>query len=346
MPSIYDVARKAEVGSSAVSRYLNQSGYVSAAARERIAAAIEELGFTPNRIARSLRTKRTGLIGFVTFDLDNPVTAELARGIIDSSRLHNYTTLVYTTDGNGAHDAETFTTLRDHQIEGLIVNAPGTAEGDACLVELQKAGLPIVMIGRTLEPNVADHIITDSYSASVEAVVYLANLGHERIACVTSSAPYQAVRERLRGYQDGLKKVGLPIDEQLIVRGGLDFESGRSAMATLLHNERPSAILTVNDLVALGVMHHAISCGFVIPDDLSVIGFDNIALAEWFMPTLTTIEQPKFSAGQAAYTLLRSRIEADDALPPQEVFLACHLIQRQSTSMVKRRPARQKDTGS
>lgn len=339
MPSIYDVARKAGVGSSAVSRYLNQSGYVGEAARTRIAAAIEELGFTPNRMARSLRTKRTGLIGFVTFDLDNPVTAELARGIIDTSRARDYTTLVYTTDGDGRHDAETFIKLRDHQIEGLIVNAPSTAKGDACLVNLQKAGLPIVMMGRTLQPNVVDQVITDFYTASVEAVVYLANLGHKRIACVSSSASYKAVQERLQGYIDGLQKVGLPLDETLIIRGGLDFESGRRAMNELMRSERPTAIVTVNDLVALGVMHHAIGCGFVIPNDLSVIGFDNIALAEWFVPTLTTIDQPKFSAGQAAFELLRSRIEAETPLPPQQVFLTCQLIQRQSTAVASRNGA-------
>ncbi|MCC6612277.1 MAG: LacI family DNA-binding transcriptional regulator [Anaerolineae bacterium] len=333
MATIYDVAEKAGVSVGTVSRYLNGSGYVGRKSADRIAAAIEELGYSPNRNARSLTTKRSGMIGFVVSDLANPFTAEIARGVQDTADEFGYCALIYNTDGNAHRELRALNTLREHQVDGIIITPPEIPEGNAFLAELIAQGIPVVLLGRDMEPLVTDFVSTDTYLGAVIAVDHLLELGHNRIACICAR---NAAFSRRRGYMDALTQAGLDVDERLIVETELTRQGGVDAMTQLLKLEDPpSAVFAVNDVTALGAMHHAIRRGVSIPGDISFVGFDDIVLAEYAQPALTSVAQPKLQLGRTAFELLHTRLETSDPIEPRRVILPCELVRRESTAVAR-----------
>lgn len=336
MANIYDVARKAGVSTGTVSRYLNGNGYVGEAARERIKLAIAELGFSPSGVARGLTNKRTRMIGFVVSDLLNPFIPEVVRGVQDLADESGYCTLIYNTDGNGQREARALKLLHERRVEGLIITPPETKEGNQCILDLYKSGLPIVLIGRKLDTVMIDRVTTNTYAGAIEAVMHLASLGHTRIAFIGGESAHNVASGRRQGYLDGLRDAGLSVDESCIIETTLTREGGASAMARLLQlPDRPTGVFAVNDVVALGAMQEFSKHGGSIPHDLSIVGFDDITLAANAQPPLTTIAQPKPLLGRTAVELLLSRIEKPaNSQPAQEIRLPCSLVLRESTSHV------------
>lgn len=336
MATIYDVARMAGVSTGTVSRYLNQNGYVGVEARERIKVAIQELDFRPSSIARGLTNKRTRMIGFVVSDLLNPFVPEVVRGAQDLADELEYCTLIYNTDGNGQREVRALKLLHERRVDGLIIMPPETAEGNQCILELHAQGIPIVLIGRKLETVQIDRVSTSTYTGAIDAVLHLANLGHTRIAFIGGESVHNTASGRRRGYLDGLKQAGLPCDEQLIIETPLTQESGAEAMASLLQlSNPPTGIFAANDIAAIGAMQEFQRHGGHVPADLSIVGFDDIALASHTQPALTTIAQPKQLLGRSAVELLLARIEQVEAgRPAQEIRLPCTLISRASTARV------------
>ena len=335
MATIYDVAKRANVSTGTVSRYLNENGYVGEQTRARIELAINELQFTPSSVARSLTTKRTRMLGFVVSDLNNPFVPEVARGLQDLADEQGYCVLIFNTDGDGQREARALNLLRDRQVDGLVITPPETPQGDACIRELHAQGIPIVFLGRKVDGVAIDRVTTDTYAGGRAAMEHLLELGHTRIALIGGDEQRNATTGRRKAYGDSLAQARLPIDPALIAATPLFRAGGAAAAAALLAlPNRPSAIFAVNDTLALGVLTEATRRGLRVPRDLSVVGFDDIALAEQAHPPLTTVAQPKLQLGRTAARLLIARIERQTAAEPQEARLPCELVPRASTGPV------------
>ncbi|HEY8456507.1 MAG TPA: LacI family DNA-binding transcriptional regulator [Actinopolymorphaceae bacterium] len=334
MVTMYDVAKLAGVSTGTVSRYVNSSGYVSAAARERIRKAIAELGFVPSTAARSLTTKRSGLIGFVTSDLTNPFTAELAQGLQKRAGQLGYCVVTSSTDEDEERAIQVITALRSHQVDGLVVTPPETEAINTYLVAAAKAGTPIVLIGMKLDPPLADRVTTDTYRGARQAVNHLVELGHRRIAYVGARG---MAKSRRRGYRDALRSAGLTVDRDLVVDRSLNRRGGMAAGEALLDRpDPPTAVFAANDSVALGVIQAAYRRRLLVPDDLSVVGFDGTELAEHAIPPLTTVAQPMDQMGHEAIELLVARMQATDEKQFTERRLPCELVVRDSTGPAPR----------
>jgi LacI family transcriptional regulator len=330
MVTAYDVAERAGVSMGTVSRYLTGNGYVGDASRAKIAAAIDELGYIPNRAAASLTTKNTGLLGFVVSDLRNPFTAEIASSLSQHAREHGYGLVLSDSMNDPAISLEAIESMRAHGVDGLIVTPPESSALNDALVAAAPT-LPIVGIGLRTTPQVTDLVTSGTRAGAISAVEHLVGLGHRRIGYVGSSSMASG---RYRGYQDALAAAGLPIDPDLVVVGELNRAGGFAAVDALFAlAERPTAIFAANDAVALGVIQAAHEWGVAVPEHLSVVGYDDVDLAAHSVPPLTTVAQPLAAMGQAAVELLISRLRgADRQRASEEVVLPVRLVVRGSTA--------------
>ncbi|SEE20368.1 LacI family DNA-binding transcriptional regulator [Ruania alba] len=327
MVTAYDVATLAGVSIGTVSRYLTGNGYVGETSRTKIAAAVAELGYVHNRTAASLKTRKTGLIGFVVSDLRNPFTAEVAAAINHYARTHGYGVVLSDSMADPTVAIEAIDLLRSHDVDGIIITPPESPELEAAILAAIRH-VPIVGIGLRTEPMSIDLVTVDTYTGSRTAVDYLAGLGHRDIAFIGSATMASG---RYRGYEDSLIEHGIPVRESLVEVGPLNRDFGFDAMTALLdQHPRPTAIFAVNDATALGVVQAAHRHHLRVPDDLSVVGYDDVDLAAHSTPPLTTVAQPIRRLGEEAVRLMLDRLSgtADDT--PTEVRLDSELIIRES----------------
>jgi DNA-binding LacI/PurR family transcriptional regulator len=332
--TIYDVAKQAGVSIGTVSRYVNSSGYVGKAARERIASAIRDLDFRPSGVARSLTTKRTFMLGFVVSDLMNPFVPEVARGIQDFADERGYCVLILNTDGDEAREVRALKVLRERQVDGVIITPPETATGNDYIRELHTDNVPVVLLGRQVEEADIDRVTTDTYAGGRAAMQHLLALGHRRIAYIGGALARHVAPSRRRAYFDALDAVGIAVDPALIAEATLDHDGGHSAMDSLLGSlDPPTAVFTVNDVIALGALEAAHQHGLLVPRDMSVVGFDDIFLARQSRPPLTTVAQPKRALGHTAAELLVERLERTGTAAHREIRLPCELVERMTTAV-------------
>ncbi|HLT60105.1 MAG TPA: LacI family DNA-binding transcriptional regulator [Microlunatus sp.] len=332
MGTIYDVARLAGVSTATVSRYLNGSPRVRPETAERIRQAIDQTGFVLNTAARSLTTKRTGLIGFVTSDLMNPFTTELAHAMTLQAGEAGLSLLTAVTFGDQDTFLTTITELRRHQVDGVIATPPETPAIVEALRGLARGGVAVVTIGISVDDAPVDFASVDTYHGGRLAVEHLTGLGHRRIGLITGAPEGEVAGSRYRAYHDVLTEADITIDPSLIVATTLDREGGSIAAARLLDLEQPpTAIFAVNDVMALGVIQQCHSRGIRVPQDLSVVGFDDIAMASHSAPPLTTVAQPRSELGRAAATLMIERLARPDT-EPRQIRMDCSLVPRSSTA--------------
>lgn len=334
MATVYDVAARAGVSVGTVSRYLTGNGYVGEASRARIAAAIAELGYVPNRAAASLTTKATGLLGFVASDLRNPFTAEIASALGQAARTGGYGLVLAESLADPKLSVEAIELMRAHGIDGLIVTPPESPEVNEAILAAASL-IPVVGIGLRTDPAAIDVVTSDTVQGARSAVGHLLGLGHRRIAYAGAQSMASG---RYRGYCQCLAEAGIGQDDNLVFTGTLDRQSGRVALDAMLSlPEPPSAVFAANDAVALGVLQEAYARGLAVPQHLSVVGYDDVDLAQHSVPPLTTIAQPMSAMGQQAIGLLLSRLKDDPQAPPREVVLPGHLVVRESTMPMSRR---------
>ncbi|GAB3794325.1 LacI family DNA-binding transcriptional regulator [Humibacter antri] len=331
MVTVYDVAERAGVSVGTVSRLLSGRGYVGAASRHRIETAINELNFVPNRAAQSLTTKRTGLVGFLVSDLDNPFVAELAQAVNDRAAAEGHT-LVICTANSPEERTRAVDTLRQHSIDGLIVSPPESPELNAKLIDLRRQGLPVVGIGLRLDPPTADVVSTDTKLGAKAAMEHLLELGHRRIAFVADESKSTTTSGRMLGYRESLTSAGIRFHHDYVYKGPLTRATGfRAARAFEQLGQPPTAIFASNDAVALGVLQAAFASAIRVPDELSVVGFDDVDLAQHAVPPLTTVAQPKSEMGRTAADLILQRLRGGAPSAPIERILPCTLVTRSST---------------
>lgn len=343
--TLIDVAKNAGVTSMTVSRVVNQTGYVSEETREKVLRAVKELNYRRNGLARGLKRQRTDTIGLVLGDIANPYSTELARSIKDITNERGYNLFICISEQNAKEDVAAFESLTDHQVDGIIVATRSNRIGDKYLHEMIERGVSIVCIGRDFHNEHADSVVVDALKGGFQATQHLIDLGHRKIAFIGATLSSGTKLKRFQGYLKALETNKLTIEERFITGNIEDNEDspgysteklGYEAMKRLLVlPHRPTAVFARNDFTAIGAINAIKESGLRIPDDISIVGFDDIPMAMHTYPALTTVRQPTRRQGTIAAEFLLTRIEADKILTGEEKILECELIIRQSTGSLK-----------
>jgi LacI family transcriptional regulator len=333
-PTQADVANLAGVSQTTVSQVLNDADIaIPEETRQRILDAMNELGYVPNRMARSLRSGETCTIGMIVPDSANPFFAEVARGVEDASFEQGYSVILCNSDGNLDKELLYSDVLTEMQIDGILFIAAGLSKEH--IQTLQERRIPLVVVDREIPDIALDSVLADNTKGGWLATRHLIELGHHRIGCIQGPSDLSPSADRIIGYRRALEEAGIPVDEEIIVRGGFQYEGGHQATRRLLAGEKPpTAIFACNDLMAVGAISAAVEMGYQIPDDLSVVGYDDLPLARFANPPLTTVVQPKHEIGTIAATMLLERIRDMDA-PSHRRVLDTSMCVRRSTAHVK-----------
>jgi DNA-binding LacI/PurR family transcriptional regulator len=327
-----DVAARAGVSIKTVSNVVNGYVHVAPETRARVQDAIDELGYKPNVAARQLRSGRSGVIALALPELQSPYFAEMAGLIVQAAERRSWTVLIDQTDGQADRERALVAGLRRHAIDGLIFS-PLALAGE----ELARGGddTPMVLLGERIWHGPADHVAIDNTAAAADATRHLAELGRQRIAAIGAQDWPSAVtsHQRLAGYRLALADAGLPADPRLVAEvQSFHRADGAAAMARLLDLPAPpDAVFCFNDLLALGAIRTLLERGVRIPDEVAVVGFDDIEDGRFSTPTLTTIAPDTAGIAQIAIDLLAERLgEASE--PPREVKVGHQLVIRESTT--------------
>jgi DNA-binding LacI/PurR family transcriptional regulator len=330
--SLKDIAKLAGVSVATVSNVVNGYRPVGKATRERVRRAIDELGYSPNVSARHLRNGRTGIIALAIPELTNPYFAELAAATIREATLHGYTLLLDYTDGDRDKELEVSAGFRAQIIDGLILSPVQLDRADI-LMRTNKT--PMILVGERVYDVPYDHIAIDNVAASEAAMRHLLSLGRRRIAFIgaQTDANREPAHLRLRGYRTALESAGLAYDADLVVTTASfrRYDGAAGVRALMALAEPPDAVFAYNDLIAIGAMRAACELGVAVPDDIAVVGFDDIEEGRYSNPTLTTISPDKEAIGSRAVASLLSRLDGSREDPPEEIEIPFTLVGREST---------------
>jgi LacI family transcriptional regulator len=301
--TILDVAAKAGVSYGTVSRVLNNNPNVNEKTRQHVLAVIEELGYEVNRQARGLVNGRSGLIGILVQDMGTSYIGEIIRGIDVELEMAKYDLVVYTTHRENAKEAGYVANLTQGKVDGLLLILPRNPVD--YMGVLQKRRFPFVLIDHQGIDDKGPSVAATNWQGAYTAVEYLINLGHKRIGFITGVLDLKCSQDRLEGYRSALKTHHLPLEDELVVNGDFFQSSGVTAAKVLLElPQPPTAIFASNDVMAMGVMDIARHMGKRVPEDISVIGFDDIPQASMVYPALTTVRQPLEQMGRVATQML------------------------------------------
>lgn len=331
-----DVAAAAGVSVKTVSNVVNGYVHVRPETRARVEQAIAELKYQPNLSARSLRQGRTGLIALAVPELDIPYFAELARHIVAAAKVHDWAVLIDPTNGDPAHERLVAAGFRDQLIDGLIFSPLALTGDDPTGYEVRT---PMILLGERVYGTATDHVVVDNVGAARTATEHLIGIGRRRIAAIGAIGAQRAAegvtaRLRLAGYTAVLREAGLPHDETLIAEAaGWHRADGAAAMHGLLRSgEPPDAVFCFNDTLALGAIRALLEAGLRVPEDVAVVGFDDIEDGRFSTPTLTTIAPDKAFLARTAVAALAERVAAGEA-PLREITVPYRLQQRESTGI-------------
>jgi DNA-binding LacI/PurR family transcriptional regulator len=334
--TLADVARLAGVVAMTASRAINGTDYVSDEVRKRVLKAAAKLNYRPNMVARQLKSQRLNAIGILLPDIANPFSAELVQGLKQVFDTEGYTSFIATSNRSLQQEEASLQSFLDHRVDGLVVATRGTAIGDKVLRRIAQQNVPLVTIGRPVHFAGVDSVTADHYQGAFDAVTHLIALGHKRIGFLGISPSDGRLLRRYEGYVAAMEAAGLPALAEYTV-GPADTpafatqEDGYEGMLQLAQLRRPpTAVFARNDFTAIGAMHAARTLGLSIPEDLAIAGFDNIPLAAFTAPPLTTVEQPIARQGIEAARFLLERIRGE-VRSSRSSIMECRLIVRQST---------------
>lgn len=330
MPTIKDVARHAGVSTMTVSRVINNSGYISSEARERVAQAITKLDYLPNALARSLRFKQTKTIGLVLADIANPFFTTLARGVEDAAGAHGFSVLFCNTDESESVEAAYLSTLLQKQVDGVLL-VPASDESRT-IPQLRERGVAVVTLDRRVADPAVDTVRGDSEGGACALVTHLIELGHSRIAVITGNQSVSTAADRVAGYRRALDAAGIALDPDLICGDDFSPEGGYRATRALLElRPRPSAIFGGNNFIAFGAFRALREAGLRVPEDCSLVTFDDLPESWLMTPFLTTVNQPAYMIGRQAAELLFERLNGYDDPEARVIVLPGQLIIRRSS---------------
>jgi len=333
MVTIKDVAKKAGVSPSTVSRALSGNGPVKESTRKKVLDAVKLLDYRPNFLAQGLKEGKTKTIGLIIPNIRNPIYPAVARGVEDAAKKFGYTVILCNTDEDVDIEKEYIQKLQKRWVDGIII-APASNENEH-IVKLQNENFPIVVIVRNVD-FLSNAVIIDNYRAAYDAVSYLIRTGHRRIAIVKGNQQLALYRERFRGYKQALLDAGIPVVEELIA--GDDSDSvqwtldGYNAINCLFsQNIEFDAVFATTDLRAIGAIRAIKDHGYKVPEDISVIGFDNLEFSSLIDPPLSTVSQPLYDIGMRAVNKLIPLIDNKTVTEPTIEIMLSELIIRKST---------------
>lgn len=343
--TIDDVARRAGLSVATVSRVMHNNPRVSPQARRRVTEAIDALGYTPNALARGLAMRSTQTIGVLVSSIADPFWAEVTRGIEDYAHQAGYGILIASSYEDSTREQNSMKLFRHKRVDGIVVGA--SSSGPDALNSAQTHHLPVVFInsehidpGEAMEssdpPTPAPagahpsaYLVADDAHGAALVTAHLLILGHRRIAYIGARDRASSVR-RLNGYRQALEQAGVGFDESLVVITGEGANDGELGAFRLLTREaRPTALFCYDDMTALGALRAARALQLRAPGDVSIVGFDDIPIAAYLDPPLTTVRQPMYEMGQQAMTMLVALLQGAD--PPRYVTMPGELVVRSSS---------------
>ncbi len=329
MATMIDVANRANVSIATVSRVLNGLKTVDPALARRVQDAVRELQYEPNFTARNLRCKESRTLIILTPNITNLYYSNIIAGIAHGAQEHGYSYFLFNTEGKRELEEQILDRLEKRQADGAILLA---AELGADWIQKYADHYPIVQCSEFDPAYKIPHVSIDNYQAARDAVEYLIARGHTQIGIVSSNNRFFSSAERMRGYKDALLDAGLTISDAYIRYAAWDdFKASSRAASSLLNvKDRPTALFCISDMLALGAIASAKELGLRVPEDVSVIGFDDVEYTTMFHPYITTVVQPCFDIGHTAVNLLCKLIKRKEVLT--EVILPQHLVVRESVA--------------
>ncbi|MBD1576721.1 MULTISPECIES: substrate-binding domain-containing protein [Vibrio] len=327
MATIKDVARIAGVSTTTVSHVINKTRFVAEATQERVMAAVDELNYAPSAVARSLKCNTTSTIGMLVTQSTNPFFAEVVEGVESYCYRQGYTLILCNTGGLVEKQRDYVRMLAGKRVDGLLVMCSDLDE------DLQKMldghpDIPKVVMDWGPETSKADKIVDNSEEGGYLATRYLLDHGHTDIACLSGHFEKAACKERIAGCKRAMAEKGLTIPDEWLLEGNFECDTAVIAADKILAmDKKPSAVFCFNDIMALGLMSRLQEKDLRVPEDISVIGYDNIDLSPYFSPPLTTIHQPKRRLGKTAIEILLERIK-DKAHAKQVFEMVPEIIER------------------
>jgi LacI family transcriptional regulator len=329
MVTIRDVASKAEVSIATVSRVVNGNRPVHPDIRDRVLKAIQELDYRPNYLARGLRQRNTCMIGLIIPDNSNPFYAEVARAIEDAGFAAGYSVILCNSDLSEEKQQAYVDVLLSYKVDGVILIDMKFAVPEP-LERIMAENIPVVLANIGTPVPAVDQVLVDNHQGGYLAGQYLLHLNHRRFGCITLFQPHSYQSSRVVGFRQALAEAGIELTTEDFAIGNGRYESGYKAMQELLQRSPDlTAVFVFNDLMALGAMNAIHAQGKRVPEDISIVGYDDIFYASTFEPALTTIAQPITEIGQECIALLLERIQQPEKQPTQ-ITLPVELIERSS----------------
>lgn len=333
MAGLKEVAKKAGVSTATVSRVINNGPNINDGTRFKVQQAMKALNYRPSRIAKRLRSKSSqgNLIGVVVPDISNPFYIDVLSGIDDYMQGHDYLMITCNFSQNEEKERLYIDALVSESVDGLIV-APAH-EHDEKVMSLEKENIPFVCIDRGLQDVNADLVLVDNEKGAYEAVSFLLNEGYKKIAYISGHVRIPTSLLREKGYRKALMEFNIPVQENLLKYGDSSMKSGVDLARELLSQEnRPDALFTGNNLITLGALQTIAEFGLKIPEDIGIIGFDDMPFSGTLNPPLTAVRQPAYEIGRRAAELLYQRI-SEPGRPNVKIVMETELIIRKSTRL-------------
>jgi LacI family transcriptional regulator len=330
MATIRDVARLANVSVATVSNALNSADRVSPELLARVRAAVEKLSYAPHAGARSMRKRSSGLLGLIVGDITNPFFSDLFEAVEDAAAARGYLVLLCNSSERSEREEAHLRMLRSQRIDGLILAPTGAASMNRASL-LAQLEVPVVLVDRAMDGLGYDCVVLDNRRAAFEATSHLVARGHRRIGLVNGPAVMRTAADRLQGYREALLAAGIGFDPALIREAGFQEQPACEAARDLLAQpERPTALFATNNLMTIGCVRALADLGLSCPEDVSLVGIDDLPWADAVSPRLTAIVQPVRVMGETALTLLADRIAGTRLGPGATTVLAPRLAVRRS----------------
>jgi len=315
-PTLADLAREAGTSRSTASRALSGRGYVSPAARDRLMAAAERLGYVPNLSAQTLKQRRGRVVGVIVSDLGNQFYARLAAGIEQILRERGYQMVIVGDSSDRVAELSAARTFLAMRTPGVIIT-PGAPDATAFLL---RRHVPVIEVDRRVTETACDAVVIDNVRGGRIAVEHLLALGHARVAHLGVDTDWTSDAGRLEGYRQAHAAAGVPVDERLVVRVALHDEMIRERIQSLLVREAPTAIFAANNILAREAWQAIRSTGRRLPADVSLVGFDDVEWMEMVNPGITVVDQPTLELGRRAAALLLRRLDEPASAPTVELL--------------------------
>ncbi|HCH1964947.1 substrate-binding domain-containing protein [Vibrio parahaemolyticus] len=334
MATMKDIAKLAGVSTSTVSHVINKTRFVSEEISERVNNAAKELNYyAPSALARSLKVNRTKTIGMLVTTSTNPFFGEVVKGVERSCYHKGYSLILCNTEGDNERMRQSINTLLQKRVDGLILMC-SSLEGERIDVFERYPDIPVVVMDWGPMLFTSDKIQDNSLRGGYLAAKYLIDCGHTEIGCITGPLIKHQAQMRYEGYKRAMNEAGLEFNSNWIIESDFECEGGYQAFKKMAERGTlPSSIFVSNDMMAMGVINAANELGIKVPDDLSIIGYDDIHIAKFMSPSLTTIHQPKYRLGQAAVETLVRRLD-DKSNEAQVVQLEPTLVVRNSVKLL------------